>query len=418
MYGLCDCNNFFVSCERVFNPALNGKPVVVLSNNDGCIIARSNEAKALGLKMAEPLFKVKSTIERGNVKVFSSNYQLYGDMSNRVMITLKQLVEDIEIYSIDEAFLNFGNSKNLETIGADIVKTVSRNTGIPVSLGIAPTKTLAKVASRLCKKYPKLNGCCIMYREEDIKKVLSKLDISDIWGIGRRHTKMLNENFIYTAIEFYNMSENWVKARMGITGVRTWLELHSIEAIEFNQTVSNKQSITVSRTFANEVTDIKAMSEAISTFISMGGEKLRKQNSLAGRLDLYITTNRHNSETPQYSQIDSVIFDTPTDSTLVLVKAASTLLNKIYRNGYNYKKGGIMLHNIVDNSNLQLNIFNPIDIAKHKAIMSAVDTLNSQHGNGAVKLASASLVENLMNRNHLSKCYTTKWEDIIEIKAN
>ena len=237
MFGLCDCNNFFVSCERVFDPSLEGRPVVVLSNNDGCIVSRSNEAKALGIKMGQPLYQIQEYIDRYNVAVRSSNYQLYGDMSQRVMTTLKQHVPEIEIYSIDEAFLLLDGfpSERLKEFGERLARRVRRNTGIPVSIGISSTKTLAKIASKLCKKYPKLNSACLMQRDADIRKVLERFPIEDVWGIGRRQAKMFKECNIVTAAQFCDLSEEWIDNRLNITGKRTWLELKGRPCIEFSQ---------------------------------------------------------------------------------------------------------------------------------------------------------------------------------------
>ena len=223
MYGLCDCNNFYASCERLFRPDLAGRPVVVLSNNDGCIIARSNEAKALGIGMGQPFYQIRSLVERGEVAVFSANFALYGDLSRRVMATLRSLVPGIEVYSIDEAFFDLrGMAEPLDELGRTIGRTIRRNVGIPVSIGIAPTKTLAKIASKLAKQYPRLNGCCYMHREEDITKVLRKFPLQEVWGIGRRHGRMFDRMGLRTAQQFVELPREWVRARMGVTGLRTW----------------------------------------------------------------------------------------------------------------------------------------------------------------------------------------------------
>ena len=235
MYGLCDCNNFFASCERVFRPELEGRPVVVLSNNDGCVIARSNEAKALGIRMGHPYFQIRDLEKRHNVAVFSSNFNLYGDMSRRVIWTLRRMVPAAEVYSIDEAFLDLRGIETgrLEELGRHISRTVRRNTGIPVSIGIAPTKTLAKIASKLCKEYPKLQGACLMYRPQDIEKVLRKFPIEDVWGIGRKHRRMLQAANVRTAWDFVQRPEAWIRGRMGVTGLRTWKELQGEACIDF-----------------------------------------------------------------------------------------------------------------------------------------------------------------------------------------
>ena len=230
MYGLCDCNNFFVSCERVFRPDLEGRPVVVLSNNDGCVVARSNEAKAIGIGMGQPYFQARGLLERHNGVVFSSNFTLYGDLSRRVMTTLRSMVEEIEVYSIDEAFFNLaGYDEPLDELGRKIRTTIRRHTGIPVSIGIAPTKTLAKIAAKLAKQYPKLGGCCYMHREEDIRKVLSRFPLKDVWGIGRRYGKAFDKMQLLTAQQFVELDKQWVQGRMGITGVRTWMELRGTQ---------------------------------------------------------------------------------------------------------------------------------------------------------------------------------------------
>ncbi|MBQ5731156.1 MAG: Y-family DNA polymerase, partial [Bacteroidaceae bacterium] len=332
MLGLCDCNNFFVSCERVFNPSLEGRPVVVLSNNDGCVVSRSNEAKALGIKMGQPLYQIRDLVKRENVAVHSANYHLYGDMSHRVMSMLKENVEYIEIYSIDEAFLWFGGipCEQLKEFGEKLARTIRKGTGIPVSIGISHTKTLAKIASKLCKKYPKLNSCCLMQRDEDIAKVLSTYPISDIWGIGRRHSKMLEGCYIHTAAQFCALSQEWVHNRMNINGVRTWCELHGTPCIEFNHQVADKQTITVSRSFAKELYEFEEIHETISTFTSLATEKLRQQHSLTRMLQVFILTNRHRDDQPQHYEGAAVHFPVPTDSSLEIVKAATMLLKKIY----------------------------------------------------------------------------------------
>ena len=286
MYGLCDCNNFFASCERVFRPELEGLPVVVLSNNDGCVIARSNEAKALGIRMGHPYFQIRDLEKRHNVAVFSSNFNLYGDMSRRVIWTLRRMVPAAEVYSIDEAFLDLRGIETgrLEELGRHISRTVRRNTGIPVSIGIAPTKTLAKIASKLCKEYPKLQGACLMYRPQDIEKVLRKFPIEDVWGIGRKHRRMLQAANVRTAWDFVQRPEAWIRGRMGVTGLRTWKELQGEACIDFESAPPAKQQITVSRSFAHELTQYEEIHTSVAAFVSMAAEKLRRQQSLCGEV--------------------------------------------------------------------------------------------------------------------------------------
>ena len=419
MLGLCDCNNFFVSCERVFNPSLEGRPVVVLSNNDGCVVSRSNEAKAIGIKMGQPLYQIRELVKRENVSVHSANYHLYGDMSHRVMSIIKSSVGQIEIYSIDEAFLRLDGlaTEGLKEWGERLAHTVRKGTGIPVSIGISSTKTLAKIAGKLCKKYPKLNGACLMHRPEDIAKVLSTYPIGDVWGIGRRHTKMLEECYIRTAAQFVALSEEWVQNRMSITGVRTWRELHGTPCIEFNHQIADKQSITVSRSFASEIYSFDELSETVSTFAAIAAAKLRDQNSVARLLQVFIFTNRHRDDQPQHREGSAIHFAVPTDSTLEIVKAATTLLKRIYRRGYGYKKSGVSIGEISSASCIQGELFDTIDRPKHKKLMQAIDKINATQGPQAVKLVSQGAITDHTNRQYLSPQYTTKWEDIPIIKV-
>ncbi len=419
MYGLCDCNNFFVSCERVFNPSLEGRPVVVLSNNDGCVVSRSNEAKALGIKMGQPLFRVREFIKNNNVAVFSANYHLYGDMSERVMTTLRSFVPNIEVYSIDEAFflLDGVKTEDLKSYGEYMARTIKRNTGIPVSIGISKTKTLAKIAARLCKQYVKLNSACSMHRDADIEKVLSTYPIADVWGIGRRHSKMLDLARIRTAADFCLLTEEWVCNRMTVTGVRTWHELHGTPCIEFNHQIADKQSITVSRSFAHELYDVKELHATISAFASTAAEKLRKQRSVAKLLQVFICTNRFRDDAPQHVEGATFHFITPTDSTIEIVKAAVGLLAKIYRSGFGYKKAGVTLSDISSAGVVQCELFDTIDRSKHKRLMGTIDSINAKQGSGAVKLLSHGNMCEYTNRQYLSPQFTTDWDDILVVKV-
>ena len=419
MFGLCDCNNFFVSCERVFNPSLNGRPVVVLSNNDGCVVSRSNEAKALGIKMGVPLYQIREFAKSNNVAICSSNYHLYGDMSQRVMTTLKQYVPQIEIYSIDEAFLLLEGfeTEKLKSFGEELARTVRRNTGIPVSIGMSHTKTLAKVASKLCKQYPKLNSACLMHRCEDIQKVLLHYPIEDIWGIGRRHGKMLKECRITTAAEFAALGKEWIENRMGVTGLRTWMELNGTPCIDFGHEQADKQSITVSRSFSKELYQLEELTETITTFAGIAAEKLRKQKSVAQELQVTIITNRHRDDQPQHYECAQVTFATGTDSTLEIVKAATSALRSIYRKGFGYKKSGVRLSRITPATAVQGTLFDTIDRPKHKALMQTIDRINNSLGRESVRLVSQGTITDHTNREHLSPQYTTRWEDILKIKV-
>lgn len=419
MFGLCDSNNFFVSCERAFDPSLEGRPVVVLSNNDGCVVSRSNEAKAIGIKMGQPLFQIRDLVNRENVKVCSSNYQLYGDMSQRVMMTLKQRVPAIEIYSIDEAFLQLDGYPigELKEFGEQLARTVKRNTGIPVSIGISHTKTLAKVASKLCKKYPKLNNACLMQRDEDIRKVLEKFPVEDVWGIGRRQAKMFHDCRIMTAAQLCDLPEAWIDNRLNITGKRTWLELKGTPCIDFSHETADKQSITVSRSFSKELYSIDELHETITTFAGIATEKLRKQKCVAQELQVFILTNRHREDQPQRFECGQAQFTTATDSTLEIVKAATDTLKKIYRQGFGYKKSGVRLSRITPATAVQASLFDEIDRPKHKKLMAAIDRINTEMGRDSVKLVSQGTLTDHTNREHLSPQYTTRWEDIMVVKV-
>lgn len=419
MIGLCDCNNFFVSCERVFNPALNGKPVVALSNNDGCIIARSEEAKKLGIKMGQPLFQIKELVEKYNITTFSSNYFLYGDLSQRIMDTLKNFSPSVEIYSIDEAFINFKgfDETTLNDYGKNIVKTIKKNIGIPVSLGIAPTKTLAKVASKLCKKYPKLEGCCFMHQPEDITKVLSKFPIEDIWGIGRRYAKMLKANNIETAEQFRQLSPEWVRAKMSVVGLRTWKELHGEPCIPFGYIIPDKQSICVSRSFAKELTTFEQLREILATFVSMAAEKLRKQHSLTRQLQIFLLTNRHKKNQEQHFEGKLITLPAHTNSTIEMLNYATLALKEIYKANYAYKKAGIILYDIVTDTGTQNLLFDNINRPKHSALMQTMDNLNTRLGKNTISIATQGAGKIPAHQEKLSPRYTTHWNEIMVVKV-
>ncbi|MGL5317647.1 MAG: Y-family DNA polymerase [Bacteroidales bacterium] len=419
MFGLCDCNNFYASCERVFNPALEGVPVVVLSNNDGCIIARSQESKALGLQMGQPYYQVKPLVELHHIQVFSANFPLYGDMSSRVMSVLRDQVPGIEVYSIDEAFLDFSGMdlELIRSIGEGIPPTVQRHIGLPVSLGVSHTKTLAKVASKLCKKYPKLNGFCIMHRPEDIEKVLRNFPVGDVWGIGRRYNKMLNQAGIFTAWQFHEAPESWVRKQMGIVGVRTWRELHGEPCIELEHIAPLKKQICTSRSFPKEVYELNELKSHIARFASMCSSKLRAQNCVAHSVTIFILTNRHKPDQPMHYESKLVTFDVATDSTLEIVKLALKSLRALYKEGYGYKKAGVILGEIVRNTEVQGNLFDQIDRGKHNRLMKAWDQINKRNGRDTLVLAAQGAAPFQVNQSFLSKRYTTSWQDILKVNV-
>ena len=419
MYGLADCNNFFVSCERVFRPDLNGRPVIILSNNDGCVISRSNEAKRIGIKMGQPFYQLKQTIQRYDVTVFSSNYILYGDMSKRVQMTLQSLVPATEVYSIDESFLDLRGIEHgkLDDLGHHVSYVVQRNTGIPISVGIAPTKTLAKIASKLCKQYPKLKGSCYMHRSEDIEKVLKKFPIDDVWGIGRRFSAMLKSRNILTAYDFTQMPMNLVQSLMHVGGVKTWRELRGEPCVEFEEMAKDKQQITVSRSFSKELTDVHDIQQQVALFTSMAAEKLRKQRSVCDSIIVFLFTNRHREDKPQQFANRLVRLPVSTDSTLELVNVATRTTEELVQAPYEYKKAGVILSDISPKSALQTVLFDEVDHEKQDKLMSVLDAINKKQGARSVVVASAGFGGIRMNREHLSPNYTTEWGEILEVKG-
>lgn len=419
MIALCDANNFYVSCERVFNPALNGRPVVVLSNNDRCIIARSNEAKALGLKMGQPIYQIADVLRANDVVLCSSNFKLYADMSRRMQNILKRFVPQTEIYSIDEAFLDLRgmDADKLDELGHEISRTVRHSTGLPVSIGIAPTKTLAKIASKLCKKYPKLDGACYMHRPEDIEKVLRKTPVSDVWGIGRRYEKMLNANGIQTAYDFTQAPPEWIRKRMTVEGLRTWKELRGEPCIEIVPEEADKKQICNSCSFPGEVSDLEELRTAVVSFTTTVAEKLRKQQSVCGEIVVFIHTNYFKENAPQSYESLIVPLTVRTDSTLELVAAATDALKAIYRKGFAYKKAGVILGDIAPKAGIQTSMFDTLDRGKHSRLMEALDRINETQGRRTVVVASRGFDPIKMNRQHLSRGFTTDPDDIIRVKA-
>jgi DNA polymerase V len=419
MFGLIDCNNFYASCERVFNPSLNRRPVVVLSNNDGCVIARSSEAKALGIPMGEPAYKLKALIEANQVVVFSSNYVLYGDMSHRVMTTVAQFAPDMEIYSIDEAFLLFDGFENinLKEYGEKIVRTTTRNTGIPVSLGIAPTKTLAKLANKFAKKYKDYRGVCVIDTDEKREKALKLTAVGDVWGIGRQYAKKLEYYSIHTAWDFTQRSKSWVRHTMGVVGERTWLELKGTPCVEMDKTTT-KKSICTSRSFGERLTELSPISEAVSNFAASCAEKLRKQHSLASVIMVFIQTNPNATNLPQHCKQVVLQLPVPTNDTTELINFALRGLKAIFAEGFQFKKAGVIVSELVPERPLQGDLFDTRNRDKFSRIMTVMDSLNASYGKQKVKIAAQGFDRKWRLKNEkLSPCYSTKLEDVLEIKA-
>ena len=420
MFALADCNNFFASCERVFRPDLQGKPVIVLSNNDGCAIARSNEAKALGIKMGAPLFKIRHLVEKHDIAVFSGNMALYGEMSQRVRWVLGEYAPSVEVYSIDEAFLDLRgmNDIDFDAYAKEISAQCWKMTSIPVSVGIAPTKTLAKIASKLCKQYPKLRGGCYMHRVQDIEKVLRKYPIEDVWGIGRKSAAKLHERYVKTAYEFTCLPESAVQKLMGITGVRTWKELQGIPCIEFEDGFEAKQSICVSRSFSTEIYDLKELQEQIANFASDMAEKLRKQHSVTSEVTVFAYTNRFKEDLPQTHSSSLVTYTTPTAEQRTIVASAVQATGDLFRSGYGYKKAGVIATGIMDQSDIMQSMFEDTDsIEREHKITSALDAINSTFGAGTVKLAVQGSGHIKSTRENQSPHYTTRWTDLPKVSV-
>jgi len=420
MYALADCNNFFVSCERVFNPGLNGRPVIVLSNNDGCAVSRSNEAKALGISMGVPLFKIRDIVEKHHVAVFSSNFALYGDMSRRIHQTLRQLAPAIEIYSIDEAFLDLRGLErtDLDAFARKASAMCFKNTGIPVSVGVAPTKTLAKIASKHCKKRPELQGGYFLHQKEDIREMLKTVPVEDIWGIGRRYSQKLNSYGVYTAADFVTLPPEWVKKEMSINGLRTQNELKGESCIDFLDFVPPKKQICVSRSFAREMVDFGNLSEQVSLFTAMVCEKLRRQKSACHQVIVFLLTNRFKEDAPQQYESRMFTFPVAASSTLEINRVVLKELSFLYRKGYGYKKAGVILTGIIPDDAVQLNLYDNTDRMKHSRLMKVMDQVNERIGHGTLAVATESREGIKMNRQRLSPQYTTKWTDIPVVKSS
>lgn len=419
MFALVDCNNFYVSCERVFNPGLNGRPVVVLSNNDGCVISRSDEAKQLGIKMGEPAFKIAAFLKANHVAVFSSNYALYGDLSQRVMYTLGKFTPEIEIYSIDEAFLNLtGLRIDLETYARRIRQAVLQNTGIPVNVGIAPTKVLAKAANHYAKKVPENQGILVLDSPDRISEALCQLEIGEVWGIGSQYAALLQKNNVRTAWEFTRLPDAWVRQRMTVTGLRIKKELEGISCLVWEAVTPAKKVICTSRSFGKSQTEIEPLREAVATFACRCASKLRQQRSCANLITVFIHTNGFNPDEPQYAQNFTCKLPTATNSSIVLTKYALAALEAIYQRGYRYKKAGVMVAELVPQDRLQGSLFDRIDHAKQAAVMQAMDRINAKYGRDMVKIAAqGSGVQWKLRQEKLSPCFTTRWSDIITVRT-
>ncbi|GAB4020049.1 Y-family DNA polymerase [Spirosoma koreense] len=426
MYALIDCNNFYVSCERAFNYSLQNRPVVVLSNNDGCVVARSNEAKALDIKMGVPIFQIDELIRQHNVAVFSSNYTLYGDMSARVMASLGRFVEEIEVYSIDEAFLNLTGYHsvypNLTEFAQTVRQKIKQWTRIPVSVGIAPTKTLCKVANWYAKRQPEHGGVLLVDTDAKIQELLTDFDVADLWGIGWRYAGMLKRNGIRTAAQFRDLPDDWINKKLTVNGLRLAYELRGMPCKLLELEPQPKKAICTAPSFGKLIPDLATTMEALTTHVSRAAEKLRKQHSAAGTLTVFIHTNRYkkspNGEPiKQYYNSRTVELPHPTSSTTELVGYAQAALKAIFAFGYEFQKVGVILSNLVPDDFQQQDLFTSGPDRRMVQLSKVVDKLNHRYGRDKVRVAGAGFDPSWHHkRQYLSPCYTTDWQDILRVK--
>ena len=419
LFALVDCNNFFVSCERLFRPDLMGKPVVVLSNNDGCIVSRSNEAKALGLPMGAPIFKWKHIINRHNVTLLSSNFSLYGDISARVMSVLSDCNPSIEIYSIDEAFLDVNGIANTNHYGHSIKNQVAQWVGIPVSIGIASTKTLSKAANHCAKKDPTFNGVCSFSDTSLIDSYLANLPIKDVWGIGWNYAKLLKQYGIDTALKLKNADDIWIRKKLSICGLKTVWELRGIPSIKFDEATPSRKSICSSEMFGKAVTKLSELKEALATYVSRVAVKLRSQKLLANHITVILATSRFNEASSRYYNNLTQTLAYPTAYTPALITNANKALEKLYRSGYAYKKIYVILTGLVSEKSIQPHLFNPLyPGSKNAELMKALDHINNRWGTATLHSAGEGIQKSWRSfRSHHSGNVTTKWNALPSVKA-
>ena len=418
MIALVDCNNFFVSCERVFRPDLDGKPVVVLSNNDGCIVSRSNESKAMGIAMGTPYFKVKHLVENGQLTVFSSNYALYGDLSNRVMSILADEVPKIEIYSIDEAYLHVDGiaTDSIPSLCRNLTEKIRQWVGIPVSIGVAPTKTLAKIASHFAKKYKGYKGVCMMDTEEKRIKALKLTPIDDVWGVGRRLAPKMLEWGINTAYDFTQRPKEWVRERLGVNGLRTWEELRGRQCID-EETSERRKSICTSRSFADMIRNLDELELRVSDFAAMCAKKLREEGSAAYDVTTFLYTNRFRDDLRQYFPSMTIRLNVAANSTQDIVSAALKAFRLIYRTGYQYKKAGVVVGNIIPQESVQGAIFDFDECARQKndRISKVMDSLGGRSKLLRLGVQRPGHYADGIRTEHRSGLYTTSLDEIINV---
>ena len=431
MIGLVDGNNFFVSCERVFNRRLVGRPVAVLSNNDGCIVARSNEAKKLGIKAGLPYFKLQEQFPDQKIAVFSSNYELYGELTGRVVEIIKQEAPQYFRYSIDECFVYLDGMEHidLKQWGENLHKRIKKSVGVPVSVGLAPNKTLAKMASHFAKKHSGYRHCCLIDSDEKRIKALKLYPVDEVWGIGRRYAAKLESLGIHTAYEFASMSKEALNATFNnVVIYRTWAELNGEDCVP-NEAMAKKKSICTSRSFNGMISDLETIKIHVANYAARCAEKLRQQNTVASIVGVFLNTNYFRDDLPQYWQFKEVSLPTASNSTTTIVKSAHGVLNEIYKEGYQYKKAGVIVMGIAPTSPIQLNLFdiNAERFEKLKSLDKVIDRINNVNGTETVILAAqqyrqkneqgkADVFANAIKHDFRSKNPTTRWSDIIRLK--
>ncbi len=417
--ALVDCNSFYVSCERLFNPSIINKPVVVLSSNDGCVISRSTEAKALGIKMGEPYFKVKKIVKENNVKTFSTNFSLYGDISRRVMKTLKQFSPQMEIYSIDEAFLDLSSIKDEDLLEHcyEIRKTILKWTGIPTSIGIAKTKTLSKAANYIAKK--EKSGVIDLINSKQIDNLLAKVKINNVWGVGHQLTKFYIKNGINTAYDLKNMHNGWIKKNTNVFGSRTAIELKGIPCMSLKPHQEKRKSCCVSRSFGKKVTKLEELSEAITTHCLNAAEKIRLDNQTVKRITVFIRTSPFQANKNYYANSKDIDLPIKTNDSIILIKQALTALKHIYKKGYQYQKTGIIFSGLKDSSIYNKNLFSVINNEeKRTKLMKAIDYTNIKYGRHALSIAQAGFKKKWnTRRQHDSKIDTASFQLLPVVRA-
>ena len=413
VFALIDCNAFYVSCERVFNPKLNNKPVVALSNNDGCIIARSKEAKALGIKMGVPLFKVKDIVERENVIVFSSNYTLYADMSRRVMNIISEFTPSIEVYSIDEAFIELTNMNvDYESYARHMRKVILQYTGIPVSIGIASTKTLTKVANHIAKDDESLEGVCSLIQHENLDQVLEDTNVADVWGVGRQLSKKLIANGIFNAKLLKNCEDAWVRKMMSVNGLKTVSELREISCLDLEETSATRKSCCTTRSFGKPLINLEDIEQAVTTFARRATERIRGENLIASTVSVFLRTNPFDRNR-YYSNSSTTTLSCPTYDTVQIVKTALQLTKIIFRENYKYKKAGVLLSGFYEKGTETKDLFSEARYRSPK-LMSAVDQINERYGSDTIQIATeCQMGKWKQKRKNCTQSYTSQLDKVL-----